>query len=73
MKLFFIKRNFSISSRLEKYATNQQKVQLIKRRKNELMKGPVYEGMNSFNTDYTKKVRTEEEIEIMELNKFKPT
>ena len=46
---------------------------VIKRRKNELMKGPVYEGMNSFNTDYTKKVRTEEEIEIMELNKFKPT
>ena len=37
------------------------------------MKGPVYEGMNSFNTDYTKKVRTEEEIEIIELNKFKPT
>jgi len=36
------------------------------------MKGPIYEGMNTFNTDYTKRVRTDEELEIMELNKFKP-
>ena len=42
-----------------------------RKRKNELTNA-FHEGENHFNTDYTKAVKTEEELELEQLHKFKP-
>ena len=59
------KHCFSITSRLIKYSAPNQKLSVYKKRKNEILeeRGPmrVYDGMNSLNTDYTKKPISEEE------------
>lgn len=50
-------RPFSQVSRLQRYATPEQKATLYKKHKIEKT-NQVYEGMDHFNTDYTKIPRT---------------
>ena len=68
--LIFTKRCFSTTSRLKKYATDQQKHTLYKKMKNK--KVGAYEGRDHFNTDYTKKPLTDKQTELELLNRFKP-
>ena len=64
-------RLFSYTSRLKKYATKDQKSSLYKRHKNRKLNTP-YDNMNHFNTDYTKVQKTEKELAILDIHKFKP-
>ena len=64
-------RFFSVTSRLKKYATKEQKSTLYKRVKNKKLNTP-YDSLNHFNTDYTKKHKSEEELALMAIKSFKP-
>jgi len=66
-----MRRNFSITTRLTKYAHKAQKASLEKRNRN-LKTNAIHEGENLFNIDITKRVKTAEETELEELHKFKP-